>query len=568
MGGLESQHLPHRDAGEVPVSARVRRCTVLLALLAAACSAQADVIDLGPETALPVTQHGAPMPAGSVDVPKTVPTGGDRQLAPEASVSESRGASDQSVAPTSTWVIFEEAEPEPLRWPVLEQVRVPQADTDTKGAGYWFDWRRLPSAAELQAEGITIDEWFASLYVTDLCGIDIGQEGPFAHEVDPEDRQLLELIGAAECPDRPSVAEPVSCVRIRSDGTREPCPEPEPPILEGDGRWMVDDECSVGAHGTTYRTLRQAWQAAARHRLLRSLPLGAQPLGLWPEAGGRFGCGGIQYSDLSAPVDEVRVLPETVSVTDGALRGLVRNWSRTLWAWDAHVHAGGRVYRWPLTIQPGETAPFEIPDWDGPADTALVEFSVTAEMSNDADLSRALEPRDGMSPYLCPGDRVSDQGGLADPGYGVELLPEVLDDFPSDILETACLRQLGIHGAVVHRDYSDVTDIGIARSHPSLHGGLSPGLIKDLRAYLARFDDGGRVTDLLRLTPFNPGGQVFDLNLNVVRDEDGEPRRVPKSVTREYPPLAGASAYVELLFEDPFPDDFMVWIGGAHLPRT
>lgn len=567
MGRLESRHVPYCDTSEVPVSAGGLRWSAAMVVLAAACSAQADVSGLDPETVPAATEHDAPMLAERIDMVTTVPTGGDRPLISESSVPEGSEESDRSVAPASNWVVFEEVDPDPLRWPILEQVRIPQADTDAKGAGHWFGWRYLPLSAELQAEGLTFDEWFARRYVIDLCGIDTGQEDPFTDEADPEDRLLSELIGAAECPDRPDVAEPVSCVRIRSDGSREPCPEPEPPVLEGDGRWRVDDECSVEVHGTVYRTQHQAWQAAVAHRGLRTLPLGAQPLGLWPQTGGRFGCGGIQYAEPSVPVDEVRLLPETVFVADGSLRGLVRNWSRALWAWDVQVHADGRVYRWPLTVQPGETAPFELPDWDGPADAAFVGFSVTAEMSVDADISRALEIDGNMlSPYLCPGDRVSAQGGLADPGYGVVLLPEVLDDFPSDVLETECLRRLRVGGLVVHRDYSDGIDVGITRSHPSMHGRLAPGLIGELRAYLARLDEAGRVTDLLRLTPFNSGGPVFDLNLNVVRDEDGEARHVPESITREYPPLDGATAYVELLFEDPFPNDFMIWVGGAHLP--
>ncbi|WP_419945720.1 hypothetical protein [Candidatus Poriferisodalis sp.] len=484
---------------------------------------------------------------------------------PETSVSEGAEESPRSAVSTSTWVVFEETEPEPPRWPILDRVRVPQSDTDTKGAGFWFD---PPSSARLEAEGITIDDWFAhhyvTDYVTDLCEAGFEQEDTFADDADPVDGRLSALIDVAECPDRASVAEPVSCVLIRSDGTREPCPEPDQPVLEGEGRWMVDDECAAGVHGTTHSTRQQAWQAAARDRALRTLPYGARPLGLWPEAGGPLGCGGIKYADPSSPIDEVRILPETVAVTDGTLRGLVRNWSRTLWAWEVQVHADGRTAWWPLTIQPGETAPFEMPDWHGPADPAHIAFAVTAVLSDDADLSRGFEFYSGVSPYLCPGDRVIDQGGLAHPSVGVELLPQVLDDFPPEVLNEKCLRVLDSKGAIRHRSLSSSADLGPVPSHPSMHGRLAPGLITDLRAYLARLDDSGRVTELLRLTPFNSEGYVVDLNDNVVRGEDGAELWVSESVTREYPPLNGGAGSIRLLFEDPSPDDLVIWIGGAH----
>lgn len=402
------------------------------------------------------------------------------------------------VAEPGPWVVFEEVEPEPLRWPILERVRVPQADTDTKGAGFWFD----PSlAAWLEAEGIAFDEFFAGRHV----------------------------------------------------------------IADGEGRWRVDDECAGGVHGTTHRTRQQALQAAVRDRASRTLPYGALPLGLEVRASGRLGCEGIKYAGPESLLDEVRVLPETVAVTGGTLRGLLRNWSRTLWAWDVHVHMDGRVYRWPLTIQPGENAAFEISDWSGPADATTIEFDVAAEMSNEADLSRGFEFSRLPFPDLCPSDREPSQGGLAHPGYGVPLLSEVLDDFSRDVLERECLRYLSLSGVVRHRPYPGSAELDLVPSHPSMHGRLAPGLIKDLRAYIARLDTRGRVVDLQRLTPFNKSGPVVDLNGEVMLDGNGEERWTSESVTREYPPLDGGIGLIGLYFRDPSPDGFVIWVGGAHL---
>lgn len=105
---------------------------------------------------------------------------------------------------------------------------------------------------------------------------------------------------------------------------------------------------------------------ASEHTELRdTIPYGTRPHGFRDDTGAGFG---IVYSSAAALVDDVRVLTDTVLVRDGVLRGLVRNWSRTLWAYGVAVTADGRSWHWPLSVQPGEVAPFEIDGWDGPAD--------------------------------------------------------------------------------------------------------------------------------------------------------------------------------------------------------
>ena len=111
--------------------------------------------------------------------------------------------------------------------------------------------------------------------------------------------------------------------------------------------------------------------------------------------------------------DELVVLVDTVSVADGVVRGLVHNLSEKRFARNVVVTArptgsteadGGRLlnWRWPLTVQPGERAPFEIEGWEGSVDPANIAISVTADMSTAVDISRAfklgemrLKPRRG-----------------------------------------------------------------------------------------------------------------------------------------------------------------------------
>ena len=75
----------------------------------------------------------------------------------------------------------------------------------------------------------------------------------------------------------------------------------------------------------------------------------------------------IRFADVEAPVDGVRLLEDSVTVMDGVLRGMVRNLSRGLWAYEVTVTAAQREFVWPLSVQPGEMAPFEIEDWEGPS---------------------------------------------------------------------------------------------------------------------------------------------------------------------------------------------------------
>lgn len=94
------------------------------------------------------------------------------------------------------------------------------------------------------------------------------------------------------------------------------------------------------------------------------------------------------FPDIDSPVDEVRLLDGSVTVVNGALRGMVRNWSRTLWAYSVRVAAHGRTFEWPLSVQPGELAPFQIDDWDGPTDPSGIDVEISAEMLPEADVSR------------------------------------------------------------------------------------------------------------------------------------------------------------------------------------
>ncbi len=175
-----------------------------------------------------------------------------------------------------------------------------------------------------------------------------------------------------------------------------------------------------------------------------------------------------------ADIDEVRLLEGSVTVVDGVLRGMVRNWSRELWAYDVTVTADGRTFEWPLSVQPGEMAPFEIEDWEGDAD-ASSGVDVAARMALEADLSRSFVFFFGRSWW----------GNAHDVPY----------DYPQQIREA--LPQDGIHEL-----YLSFAQFAEPASHPwtadphALAGWqtgdfyeslISQVRFDDLRAYLALF---------------------------------------------------------------------------------
>ena len=111
-------------------------------------------------------------------------------------------------------------------------------------------------------------------------------------------------------------------------------------------------------------------------------------------------------------IDEIVALEESVLVRDGAIRGLVRNLSKTMFAREVTVtarpaagqesennNAQAVSGRFPLTVQPGERAPFEINGWTGSDDLADIELKVTAKLSDRVDITRSFAFGTGTS-YL------------------------------------------------------------------------------------------------------------------------------------------------------------------------
>ncbi|MCY4518631.1 MAG: hypothetical protein OXB99_15490 [Acidimicrobiaceae bacterium] len=172
----------------------------------------------------------------------------------------------------------------------------------------------------------------------------------------------------------------------------------------------------------------------------------------------------IRFADAGSPVDEVRLLDGSVQVVDGVLRGLVRNWSRRYWAYEVTVNAGDREFLWPLSVQPGELAPFEIEGWSGTVDPERIEIAVNAIMTDEADLSRIFR----FYQEWCRWESVED---LTRP------YPEhILDGLRRQGIGNLCATLIDFHSPLSHPSFPDND-----RSLTNLVR------IDDLRAYLGRF---------------------------------------------------------------------------------
>ena len=325
---------------------------------------------------------------------------------------------------------------------------------------------------------------------------------------------------------------------------------------------------------------RQHVNVAREYSVARSQTLrdGSSVMGIVDsDSRGHGGPLGIVFAPVHAPVDEVRVLPWSVHVHDDALRGLVRNWSRDLWAYEVTVAAGDHVFSWPLSIQPGEAAPFEIGGWDAAADPESISFHIQADMSAHVDPSRAFYYESAYASY----------GNL--PQYRVEVSGEGWDRYGDVWAEAEA-------GAVSVGSYDWSPALVVPDSHPSLADDIAALDVSDLRAYGAVLDGTGRVmqvgpASIRSLVPAPDGGRADDEELEWVEIEalrGGEPRSSSLDVTfwvfeelPEVPPDGPHDqAVLALWFHDYNPDTdqylrnvghyggFIVWIGAAHPART
>ena len=233
------------------------------------------------------------------------------------------------------------------------------------------------------------------------------------------------------------------------------------------------------------------------------------------------------YSGFFLPVgtlpDELSVVEGSLHVRDGVVRGLVRNRSASRFAYGLTVGLGDLVWRWPLSVQPAELAPFEIEGWGSDQVPPLEALTVSAEMSTDVDLSRQFE--------FFP---IWQQGILLAEDFEEYLPPSVIAELAEGTLVATFLSG-GYKPAL---------------SHPSLtQAHHRPPESFPVAAHIAWIQDDGAVYEVTPITPFDS----FNGTAPQVVDE------FPGSGDGDGPSL-------RLAFARPpdGPDDYLLWIGGVH----
>ncbi|WP_419856063.1 hypothetical protein [Candidatus Poriferisodalis sp.] len=233
---------------------------------------------------------------------------------------------------------------------------------------------------------------------------------------------------------------------------------------------------------------------------------------------------------VTAGAEDLRVIPGSVSANAGVLRGLVRNRSATHFAYRVEVAVGDLAWEWPLSVQPGELAPFEIQGWRSDEIPQMTELVVSAEMSTDVDLSRQFQFHEMWQ-----------RGVIARQDFATYLPRSVIAEFPAETEVATFLTA------------NDV----VASSHPSLAEPTRNLETFPVAAYVAWVRSDGSIADI---------DQLILSEYDDFVDSDGHSRIRPFEV-HLYSRAVHAGT-VNLAFaadpRDPFLDGYLLWIGGIH----
>lgn len=279
------------------------------------------------------------------------------------------------------------------------------------------------------------------------------------------------------------------------------------------------------------------------------------------------------------PTQEVVVELDSILIEDGSVRGLLRNLSSSHVARQVSVKLisnDGKpiedTWYWPLSIQPGERAPFQISVGSLEISTQSFEFHVDAEFSNDIDLTRAFDfdiyvggkvyGREYEELYRLgqfDGVRAGaylDQYAIWEPPSIRYLKGRFLDLYegailPSEYSHTELFSFLDFYVRLVTPD-----------SHPDLENAIRNQHIQNLRAFAALFDTSMKVVSVKELVPFTPMYKPANVN---------SPFAPVSSIPA---PNRWSPDAVRLLLIVPYADEAdmnagyysQVWIGGATEP--
>ena len=281
-------------------------------------------------------------------------------------------------------------------------------------------------------------------------------------------------------------------------------------------------------------------------------------------------------------IDDVIIEDDTVTVIDGVIRGLVHNLSGNKFARDVTVTAvlndgseESASWHWPLTVQPGERAPFEIVGWTGVIHPEAFDLWVSASFSEQVDISRAFRiegsanfgnvySEDERDSYNRERHSNEDPGDYKDYNLLWQHRNYLLQDEFDKLYQNVVVPYFNIE--VKRFEYSEIyASIVSADSHPSLDGKIDTQAIDELYAYRAIFNSNMEVMEVHELIPFTS-----------VYSSDSPYSRRLMPVTAIPTPNVWIPKTVQLLLIWPADSEEdsetyhsnQVWIGGALEPRS
>ena len=242
---------------------------------------------------------------------------------------------------------------------------------------------------------------------------------------------------------------------------------------------------------------------------------------------GRFGSCPNLESD-ARPGNIIYVDRDSITLSDQEIRGLMYNSSQTEVARDVTVFASLEnseiqigTWRWPLSMQPREPAPFEILHNVPDLKTEDLQFRVSAKLSEDADPTRSflLETYTGGTVYGTDYKHLYEDMPFASP-YPMyyEIRPgQIFDHNAITLLPRNRYTKsefLKLYGDSVWLEeieemelfsFSDIyARLVPPDSHPELAKISTSQYIHDLRAFTAIVAGDGRVVDVKEVTLFTP----------------------------------------------------------------
>ncbi len=282
--------------------------------------------------------------------------------------------------------------------------------------------------------------------------------------------------------------------------------------------------------------------------------------------------------------DHIYVDRDSIVMGKRAIRGLIHNgleghFARNVIVSVVHKDTKTLVgtWRWPLSLQPGERAPFEVWHSEPDLEVEQIEFRLDAILSEEVDPTRSfrIESLWGGRVY---GEDFIDLYNYRpyDSDYveietGTYLNQDVIDFggpqnryLKEDFLELYedIIQPEGIEDIALFRFTDIYARLEPPPSHPELAKIVKAQYIDRLRAFVAILDSNGGVVEVNELTPFTPVYGHSNVDKSYVAVD-----RIPA------PNLWSPNA-VRLLVTIPYEDEadmeagygYQVWIGGASEP--